>query len=139
MVYLIHINNVRGKYMADTIISEDLIGFDKGIFPISAIAEIIGIHVRTLRIYDDMNLLSPKRTKKNHRLYSLRDVERAKFINYLTTDLGINLMGVKLIIYLFEEQNVPIKNYIKKVEEIKGNLDIVGEKNYKKRGRKKAV
>jgi len=73
---------------------------DKPMFPISAIAEILKVHQRTLRIYDDANLLSPLRSPKNRRLYSFNDIERGKFIQYLTRELGINLAGIKIIFHL---------------------------------------
>ena len=39
------------------------------ILPISTIASALGIHQRTLRIYDAEGILSPKRTAKNRRNY----------------------------------------------------------------------
>ena len=57
---------------------------DKPMFPISVVAEILKVHQRTLRIYDDETLLVPNRSPKNRRLYSFNDIERGKFIQYLT-------------------------------------------------------
>ena len=56
------------------------------IFSISIISEILHVHQRTLRIYDEEGLLVPQRTEKNRRLYSMEDVERGKFIQYLTRE-----------------------------------------------------
>ena len=78
-----------------------LIDKDAPIFSISIISEILHVHQRTLRIYDEEGLLVPKRTEKNRRLYSMEDVERGKFIQYLTRELGMNLTGVKIIFHLF--------------------------------------
>lgn len=75
------------------------LGFKKAVFPISVVAEVLSMHQRTLRIYDDLKILSPTRTN-NRRKYSLNDIEKGKFINYLTKELGINLNGVKLILSL---------------------------------------
>jgi MerR family transcriptional regulator/heat shock protein HspR len=68
---------------------------EKPMFPISVVADILKVHQRTLRIYDDEQLLVPSRSAKNRRLYSLNDIERGKFIQYLTRELGINLAGIK--------------------------------------------
>ncbi|MCK7484403.1 MAG: MerR family transcriptional regulator [Bacillus subtilis] len=66
---------------------------DKPMLPICAVCkEILKVHQRTLRIYDGEKILAPSRTAKNRRLYSLNDVEKGKFIQYLTKELGINLI-----------------------------------------------
>ncbi|MDD3012490.1 MAG: MerR family transcriptional regulator [Candidatus Gastranaerophilales bacterium] len=115
---------------------------DKAMFPISVIAGILKVHQRTLRIYDEVGLLSPSRSPKKRRMYSLNDIERGKIIQYLTRELGINLAGVKIIFYLIEQQNVNTKNileFIKKVaENVNITLEIQQENKIKlsRRGRK---
>ena len=42
--------------------STTLVNPKAAIFPISIIAQILGVHQRTLRIYDEEGILSPKRT-----------------------------------------------------------------------------
>ena len=54
------------------------------VLPISSIAQALNIHQRTLRIYDKEGILSPKRTDKNRRNYSIDDLEKAKLILFLT-------------------------------------------------------
>ena len=103
------------------------------IFPISIISEMIGVHQRTLRIYDDEGLLVPKRTDKNRRLYSLNDVERGKFIQYLTRDLGINLAGVRIIFNLLSQLKVPPEKYVLHLQKVAKNLNITPEEQAKKR------
>ena len=39
------------------------------VLPISTIASALNVHQRTLRIYDNEGILSPKRTAKNRRNY----------------------------------------------------------------------
>ena len=77
---------------------------DKPMFPISVVADVLKVHQRTLRIYDDENLLVPGRSDKNRRLYSINDIERGKFIQYLTRELGINLAGVHIIFAFLVEK-----------------------------------
>ena len=103
------------------------------IFPISIISEMIGVHQRTLRIYDEEGLLVPKRTEKNRRLYSLDDVERGKFIQYLTRDLGINLSGVRIIFHLLSQLKVEPQNYASHLQKVAKNLNITVEEQVQKR------
>jgi MerR family transcriptional regulator/heat shock protein HspR len=70
---------------------------------ISVAAELVGMHPQTLRIYEQKGLVQPKRTAGNTRLYSDADVERLQLIQRLTTDLGLNLAGVELVLRLEDE------------------------------------
>lgn len=115
---------------------------DKSMIPISIVANILKVHQRTLRIYDEENLLRPKRSGKNRRLYSLNDVEKGKFIQYLSRDLGINIVGIKVILYFLEENNIPQEKYHDYIQQIASYLNITPEiqeqnrKKLSKRGRK---
>jgi len=100
---------------------------EKAIFPISVIAEILNVHQRTLRIYDEENLLSPNRSTKNRRLYSISEIERGKFIQYLTRNLGINLIGIKVILNLLLQLKVPQEKHIEYINNIAGALNITPE------------
>jgi len=115
---------------------------DRPMFPISVVADILKVHQRTLRIYDDESLLIPSRSPKNRRLYSFNDIETGKFIQYLTRDLGINLVGIKIIMYFLSKQNINLRDYINYVGKIAAELDISLETQMEnrnklsKRGRK---
>ena len=76
---------------------------DRPIYMISVAAELVGMHPQTLRIYETKGLVRPKRTAGNTRLYSERDVERLRVIQKLTTELGLNLAGVELVLRLEDE------------------------------------
>lgn len=67
---------------------------------ISVAAELAGMHPQTLRIYEQKGLITPARTPKNTRLYSEEDIDRLRYIQRLTTDLGMNLAGVEKVIEL---------------------------------------
>ena len=116
---------------------------DMPMFPISVVADILKIHQRTLRIYDDEGILVPNRSPKNRRLYSFNDIERGKFVQYLTRELGINLAGIKIIFYLLCQQKVDSSNYMLHIQKVAKELDItpeIQEENRAKlsrRGRKK--
>lgn len=91
---------------------------DIAILPISSIAAALNVHQRTLRIYDKEGILSPRRTEKNRRNYSLNDLEKAKLILFLTRNLALNLAGVKIILTMLEQNKVEPKDYIDYINKI---------------------
>ncbi len=76
---------------------------DRPIYMISVAAELVGMHPQTLRIYEQKGLVRPKRTPGGTRLYSEADVERLRIVQRLTTELGLNLAGVELVLRLEDE------------------------------------
>ena len=72
-------------------------------YMISVAAELVGMHPQTLRIYEQKGLVRPSRTAGNTRLYSEADLERLRLIQRLTTELGLNLAGVELVLRLEDE------------------------------------
>lgn len=75
---------------------------DTPLYTISVVASMLEVHPQSLRIYEREGLVKPKRTARNSRLYSNRDVERLRLILRLTHDLGMNLAGVEIVIKLRE-------------------------------------
>lgn len=71
---------------------------DEPVYVISVVAELIGVHAQTLRHYERVGLIVPRRSSGNVRRYSDRDVERLRAIVRLTSELGINLSSVELIL-----------------------------------------
>ena len=76
---------------------------DRPIYMISVAADIVGMHPQTLRIYESKGLVRPQRTPGGTRLYSEVDVERLRVIQRLTTEVGLNLAGVELVLRLEDE------------------------------------
>jgi MerR family transcriptional regulator/heat shock protein HspR len=76
---------------------------DRPRYMISVAAELVGMHPQTLRIYEQKGLVRPKRTAGNTRLYSEDDLERLRVIQRLTTELGLNLAGVEIVLRLEDE------------------------------------
>jgi MerR family transcriptional regulator/heat shock protein HspR len=70
---------------------------------ISVAADIVGMHPQTLRIYEAKGLVRPGRTPGGTRLYSDYDLERLREIQRLTTELGLNLAGVRRVLALEDE------------------------------------
>src|SRR3954469_18768794 len=71
---------------------------DRGVFMISVAAELADMHPQTLRMYEARGLIRPKRSPKNTRLYSQRDVEQLRRIQQMTTEEGLNLAGVETVL-----------------------------------------
>jgi len=76
---------------------------DRPIYMISVAAELVGMHPQTLRIYETKGLVRPQRTPGGTRRYSEADVERLRIIGRLTSELGLNLAGVELVLRLEDE------------------------------------
>ena len=76
---------------------------DRPRYMISIAAELVGMHPQTLRMYEQKGLVRPRRTPGNTRLYSESDLDRLRLIQRLTTELGLNLAGVELVLRLEDE------------------------------------
>lgn len=72
-------------------------------FTISIAAEMVNVHPQTLRHYERIGLIAPKRSEGKIRYYTLDDIELLDTINDLTRE--INLAGVKAILELQQEMS----------------------------------
>jgi MerR family transcriptional regulator/heat shock protein HspR len=79
------------------------IDHDAPVFVISVAAHLAGMHPQTLRTYDRMGLVSPRRTAKRGRRYSARDIARLRLIQRLSQDEGINLEGIRRILHMQDD------------------------------------
>jgi len=84
----------------------ELPGFDgsRGVYGISVAAELVGMGVQTLRLYESRGLLAPDRTEGGTRRYSDEDLVRLRHIGDLL-DAGLNLAGVGLVLELEAENS----------------------------------
>ena len=87
----------------------------EGRYMISVAAELVGMHPQTLRIYEQKGLVRPTRTAGNTRLYSDSDLERLRLIQQLTTELGLNLAGVEMVLRL-EDQMQRMQRRMERME-----------------------
>lgn len=69
------------------------------IFAIAVAAELANMHPQTLRQYDRLGLVSPKRTSGKSRRYSMRDVVQLREIAKLGSE-GVSLEGIRRILEL---------------------------------------
>jgi DNA-binding transcriptional MerR regulator len=79
---------------------------DHGVYGISVAAELSGIPVQSLRLYERYGLVAPARSNGGTRRYSADDLARLKRISELI-GAGINLAGVARILDL-EDHNATL-------------------------------
>jgi MerR family transcriptional regulator/heat shock protein HspR len=79
------------------------IDHDAPVFVISVAAQLAGMHPQTLRTYDRIGLVSPRRTAKRGRRYSARNIAQLRLIQRLSQDEGINLEGIRRILTMQDE------------------------------------
>ena len=91
---------------------------DEPVYLIGAAAEMVGVHVQTLRHYERAGLIEPRRSRGNIRRYSRRDVQRLRAITWLTQELAINLSGVEIIMELRRQ----VADLEQEVEELRARL-----------------
>lgn len=77
-----------------------MVADDAPVLTVSQAAELAGMHPQTLRQYDRLGLVVPRRTRGRGRRYSQRDVARLRQVQELAQVEGINLAGIKRILDL---------------------------------------
>jgi MerR family transcriptional regulator, heat shock protein HspR len=76
---------------------------DMPVYVISVAANLSGMHPQTLRGYERVGLVAPRRTTGGGRRYSMRDILALREIQRLSQEEGINLSGIKRILDLERE------------------------------------
>jgi MerR family transcriptional regulator/heat shock protein HspR len=82
-------------------------GPDQGVYGISVAAELSGIAVQSLRLYERHGLLTPIRSDGGTRRYSADDLARLERITMLL-NAGVNLAGISRILDL-EDDNATLR------------------------------
>ncbi|AOZ73148.1 hypothetical protein BK816_07460 [Boudabousia tangfeifanii] len=70
------------------------------LYVISVAAELAGMHPQTLRQYDRLGLVKPRRTMGRGRRYTETDVRTLRRVQQLSQEEGINLAGIRRILDL---------------------------------------
>jgi MerR family transcriptional regulator, heat shock protein HspR len=108
---------------------------ERGVFMISVAAELAHMHPQTLRMYEARGLITPRRSPKNTRLYSQRDVERLLRIQRMTSEQGLNLAGVEAVLAMeerAEQMRTELERVHRRAEQLereiwkKGEADAAG-------------
>lgn len=106
---------------------------NKPIFPISVAAEILEVNPRTLRIYEERQLIKPTRNVGNRRLYSLKDISLLEYVHYLVQIKRVNAAGVREILSILntmpeESRDLLTANVEKNIERLpKDKLELFKE------------
>lgn len=91
---------------------------DAPIFVISVAAQLASMHPQTLRTYDRLGLVVPKRARGRGRRYSYNDVHRLRLVQYLSQEEGINLPGIRRILELEAELQKTMQTVVELREEL---------------------
>lgn len=75
------------------------------LFNVSTTASLTGVHAQTLRHYEKIGLVVPKRTLGGVRRYSQFDIDKVHAIRTLS-EQGINLEGIRIILQQQEEISI---------------------------------
>ena len=97
-------------------------GPDAAVYVISVAAELTGLHPQTLRTYERMGLITPRRTGGGGRRYTHRDIELLREISELTA-AGIGIEGVRRILDLENR----VAALVQRNEELQSELDAARE------------
>src|SRR4030066_1239686 len=71
-----------------------------GLYPIGIVADLLGIHPETLRVWDRRRLVRPNR-RRGFRCYSDPDLQRLLFVRHLLDDEGFNLASARAYLKLY--------------------------------------
>ncbi|KHL02027.1 MerR family transcriptional regulator [Sinomonas humi] len=83
-----------------------------GVYAISVAAELSGLGLSSLRLYERKGLIAPSRTEGGTRRYSEDDMQRLEHISELV-EAGLNLEGIKLVLAL-EAENAQLRAQLAK-------------------------
>jgi MerR family transcriptional regulator/heat shock protein HspR len=71
-------------------------------YVISVAARMLATQTYTLRYYEKVGIIEPRRSRGNVRLYSDRDIALLQRVKRLVDDMGVNLPGVEVILRMME-------------------------------------
>ncbi|MBE9565532.1 MAG: MerR family transcriptional regulator [Proteobacteria bacterium] len=92
------------------------------VYVISVAARLVEVHPQTLRLYERLGLVKPKRNDNNIRLYSDLDIERLGKIQRLTS-VGLNLAGVEMVLDLLERMEAMRQEFEEEMDRRQEQMD----------------
>jgi MerR family transcriptional regulator/heat shock protein HspR len=96
VVLQICLSNVAHKELCA---GESMLDEVRPVYTIGTAAEILGVHPRTLRLYEDGGLIRPAR-KNNRRFYSAADLKWISSVRYMIHEKGLNQEGLRRLLAL---------------------------------------
>jgi MerR family transcriptional regulator/heat shock protein HspR len=88
-------------------------------YVISVAARMLETQTYTLRYYEKVGIIEPRRSRGNVRLYSDRDIALLQRVKALVDDMGINLPGVEVILRMMER----VEEMQKELEQAQQEID----------------
>ena len=85
-------------------------------YVISIAAKMLDMQTHTLRYYEKVGIIEPRRSQGNVRLYSDRDIALLQRFKSLVDDMGVNLPGVEVILHMMQRMN-EIQNELEQAKE----------------------
>jgi MerR family transcriptional regulator/heat shock protein HspR len=92
-------------------------------YVISVAARMLSTNTYTLRYYERVGIIEPRRSQGNVRLYSDYDIALLKRVKAMVDDMGINLPGVEVILRMMQRMDKMQQELVqtqKELEQLKG-------------------
>ena len=92
-------------------------------YVISVAARMLDVQTHTLRYYERVGIIEPRRSRGNVRLYSDRDIAILQRVKALVDDMGINLPGVEVVLRMMErvgELQTELEQAQQEIEKLRG-------------------
>jgi MerR family transcriptional regulator, heat shock protein HspR len=96
---------------------------EEPVYMIGVAARLCTMHPQTLRLYERLGLVRPRRVSMKNRMYSQADVERLLQIQRLTHDLGVNLAGVEVILDLLDKMQRMHEEMDRQMEQLRVEME----------------
>ncbi len=91
-------------------------------YVISIAARMLGVQTHTLRYYEKIGIIEPRRSPGNIRLYSDTDIALVRRMKSLIDDMGINLVGAEVVLRIVQRMN-ELQNEVERLREELKRLD----------------
>ena len=88
-------------------------------YVISIAAKMLDMQTYTLRYYEKVGIIEPRRSRGNVRLYSDRDIALLQRVKTLVDDMGVNLPGVEVILRMMQRMGEMQQRLEEAQEELK--------------------
>jgi MerR family transcriptional regulator/heat shock protein HspR len=85
-------------------------------YVISIAAKMLNMQTYTLRYYEKVGIIEPRRSRGNVRLYSDRDIALLQKVKTLVDDMGVNLPGVEVILRMMQRM-VEMQHQLEQAQE----------------------
>lgn len=95
-------------------------------YVISIASEMLGLKTYTLRYYERIGIIKPRRSSGNIRLYSESDINLLRKVRTLIDELGVNMAGVEVILNMLQRMQALQKDrdrLAREVTRLKEKLD----------------